>query len=154
VDGRWRKIGSMTDSVSFTIPGAARGKGRPRATTINGHARMYADARTVNYENLVRLAAYEAMAGRKPFSGPVSMDTAVYIAPPQSASKKVRAAMLAGEIRPAKRPDLDNYIKAVGDAANGIVFVDDALIVDIFARKLFSDNPRIDVKIQALEPQT
>lgn len=47
-----------------------------------------------------------------------------------------------------KRPDLDNMIKFYMDAANGILYQDDAQIVMITASKVYSDNPRTDIIIE------
>ena len=42
----------------------------------------------------------------------------------------------------AARPDLDNFLKAVLDACNGIVFFDDAQITEINARKIYGIAPK------------
>ncbi len=141
------------NELIFTVPGHARGKGRPRATAINGHARVYADPKTVEYEGRVRNAARRAMAGREPFSVPLSLFVLIRVAPPASVSKKTRAAMLAGEIRPAKKPDLSNIVKAIEDGANVVAYTDDALIVRLSAVKTYAEAPGVDVKVQPLEPQ-
>lgn len=143
----------MSEPLLFTVPGDARGKGRPRATTFAGRARMYTDDKTASYENLVKLAASLAMRGRLPFAVPVSMQVLVRIAPPKSASKKARAAMLAGLIHPAKKPDLTNIIKAIEDGANTVAYTDDALIVRLTSSKVYADEPGVDVRVEALTPQ-
>ena len=133
--------------VSFTIPGDARGKGRPRATIRGRHAAVYTDAKTASYENLVKLAAREAMAGRAPFAVPVSMRIVVRVTPPKSASKKSTAAMLALSIWPAKKPDLSNITKAVEDGANAVVYTDDAMIVQLSAAKYYHHTAGVDVTV-------
>lgn len=140
----------MSQSVTFVVPGDARGKGRPRATTIGGHARMYTDAKTASYENLVKLAAREAMASRPPFSVPVMMSIVVSVAPPKSASKKLRANMLAGYVQPSKKPDLSNILKAVEDGANAVVYADDALIVRLQAQKRYAEIPGVEVVVHEI----
>lgn len=137
------------DTLTFTVPGDARGKGRPRATTRNGHASVYTDAKTASYENLVALSAQAAMRGRKPFDAPVEMVVSVRVTPPKSASKAKRAQMLEGLIWPAKKPDLTNIIKAVEDGANGIAYTDDALIVTLSADKVYAETAGVDVVIGA-----
>jgi Holliday junction resolvase RusA-like endonuclease len=66
-------------------------------------------------------------------------------------SNKRRLAALAGEIAPTARPDLDNYIKAALDAINTIVVTDDAQVVEIRARKQFSDQPKLVATIIPLD---
>ncbi len=134
--------------LTFTVPGVARGKGRPRIGKVGPHARMFTDAQTAAYENLVALAARQALHGAAPFAEPVKVSAIVRIVPAASASKKARAAMLAGEMPPGKKPDLDNVLKAVLDGCNGIAFVDDALIVQIAAVKRYATEPGVDITIK------
>ena len=47
----------------------------------------------------------------------------------------------------SSRPDIDNLVKLVGDALNGIFFIDDALISRVTAHKLYSDKPRTEIII-------
>lgn len=136
--------------LAFTIPGDPRGKGRPRATAIGGRARMFTDAKTVNYENLVKMAASHALAGREPLDEPLSVRVSVRMVPAASHSAKKRAAMLSGEIMPTKLPDIDNVVKAVLDGCNKVAFRDDALIVRLSAQKTYSATPGVDVVIEPI----
>lgn len=134
-------------AVNFTIPGEPRGKGRPRATRFGKGVRLYTDAKTASYEGLIAYAAQQALAGREPLDGPLVVTVLVRLAPPASASKKARAAMLAGEIPPTKKPDLDNIVKAVLDGCNGVAFRDDALVCWINAGKVYAPAAGVDVVI-------
>ena len=136
--------------LEFTIPGSPVAKGRPKLTTINGMARAYTPSKTRNYEALVRLASEQAMAGRPLFDCPLGLTVSVFIEPPASWSKKRRVAALAGEVLPTKRPDVDNYIKAILDGMNSVVFADDARIVDLVVKKRFSESPSVVVAIVAV----
>ena len=55
--------------------------------------------------------------------------------------------MLSGEQRPMKKPDLDNVVKAVLDGCNAVAFRDDALVVELTARKLYAEAAGVDVVI-------
>lgn len=134
-------------SLSFTIPGAPRGKGRPRATRFGKGVRLYTDAKTASYEGLVALAAQTALADREPMAGPLCISVLVKLAVPQSASRKAREAMLSGVQPPAKKPDLDNIVKAVLDGCNGVAFGDDAQVCWINAGKIYAERPGVDVII-------
>lgn len=136
--------------LAFTIPGDPRGKGRPRATTIGGHARMFTDSKTASYENLVKLAASHALGDRDPFDEPLRMRVAVRMVPAASHSAKKQAAMLAGELHPTKLPDLDNVVKAVLDGCNKVAFRDDALVVRLSAYKTYAPTPGVDVIIEPI----
>jgi Holliday junction resolvase RusA-like endonuclease len=39
--------------------------------------------------------------------------------------------------------DIDNYLKAILDSLNGVLFVDDRQVVEVYARKRYSDKPNI-----------
>lgn len=139
-------------AVSFTIPGDARGKGRPvaRRRNLKGGGQYVAvmtDDKTSAYENLVKLAAERAMSGRPPLGVPVALEIRVRVTPPKSASRKSRAAMLSGALRPAKKPDLTNIVKAVEDGANKVAYTDDAMIVSIVAVKFYAETSGVDVSI-------
>lgn len=43
------------ERVIFEVPGKPQGKGRPRASVVGGHARMYTPAGTASYENRIML---------------------------------------------------------------------------------------------------
>jgi Holliday junction resolvase RusA-like endonuclease len=137
--------------LAFTVPGAPRGKGRPRIVKHRGFSRMATDDKTAAYENLVALAAQTALAGREPLDGALAVSMTIRLSPPASASRKARAAMLSGEQRPTKKPDLDNILKAILDGCNAVAFRDDVQVVEITARKLYAAAPAVDVVITRLE---
>jgi Holliday junction resolvase RusA-like endonuclease len=140
--------------IAFTIPGAPRGKGRPRASRFAGGVRLYTDAKTASYEGLIAYAAQQALSGQAPLSGPLTVSVLVRLAPPVSASKKLRSAMLAGEAWPTKKPDLDNIVKAVLDGCDGVAFGDDAQVCWINAGKIYAEAAGVDVTITLGEPIT
>jgi Holliday junction resolvase RusA-like endonuclease len=136
-------------TISFNVPGAPVGKGRPKVSSRGGKfSRMYTPDKTASYEGVVALAAQQAMAGRDLIAGPVDVDMLMVLAVPASWSKKKQAAALAGEVYPTKKPDADNVIKAIFDGINGVVWVDDVQACDIHVRKRYGAVPcvRVDVK--------
>jgi Holliday junction resolvase RusA-like endonuclease len=144
----------MSESITFTVPGDPKGKGRPRfGRTKSGAPVAFTDSQTAGYENRVALAAHQAMAGRKPLAEAVDLEVRIRMAPPLSASKAGRAAMLDGTFAPTKRPDLDNVFKAVADGLNGIAYTDDALVVGLICRKVYADTAGVDVVITPYSPE-
>lgn len=137
--------------AKFTILGEPKGKGRPRFCRNTGHAITPKD--TVNYETLVHMEYLEQCNElRFPDDAMLDMRIKAYYSIPKSASKKKRAAMLAGEIRPTKKPDMDNVVKIIADALNQVAYRDDTQIVDCQCRKFYSENPRVEVTIKTVEP--
>ena len=80
--------------------------------------------------------AKEAMGKTKPFNFPVRADITIY--------KKRH------DVWSHNWGDVDNFVKAIFDALNGIVFVDDAQVVEICAAKKCGENGII-VEICAAE---
>ena len=140
----------MKLKVQFEVAGEPIAKGRARAFVRNGHVGHYTPDKTAKYENLVKLCAMQAMAGRQPGTMPVEISVIAKIGIGKSWSKKRQADALAGNEFPTKRPDLDNIVKSATDGMNGVVFVDDSLIVHISAIKIWSDCPGLEVDVREI----
>jgi Holliday junction resolvase RusA-like endonuclease len=137
--------------ISFVISGEMRGKQRPRVTR-RGH--VYTPTETREAEAVIAKLAGEAMAGHAPFEGAVSLTIFVETEPPKSASKAARERMLSGNQRPTKKPDLDNIVKLISDAMNGVVYVDDKQVVGLSVWKGYAKVARTLVTVQPLaEPE-
>ena len=136
--------------INFTVMGVPKGKGRPRFCRNTGHAITPKD--TVNYETLVKME-YTQACGEQMFPDDAMLDMRIkaYYSIPKSASKKRHAAMLSGDIRPTKKPDMDNVIKIIADSLNKIAYRDDTQIVDCQVRKFYSEKPRVEVMIQTID---
>lgn len=59
---------------------------------------------------------------------------------PKKLSKKNR--MLVVGIPHSKRPDLTNLIKFTEDALNGVLWEDDSIIYEIYAKKVYGETPK------------
>lgn len=132
--------------IEIVLAGPPMGKQRVRATKA-GH--IYTPERTVNYEAALAFAAQQVMADRPLYDGPLAVMIEARTPIAESKPKKWRADALAGKIRPTKKPDLDNIAKMM-DALNLIVWADDAQIVELSARKIYSDKPALVVRVEAL----
>ncbi len=142
----------MMNAIAFIVPGEPQGKGRPRIGKIGQHARMFTPAKTVAYEGLVAQAAQTAMDGAPLIEQPVRLELDVLCSVPASWSQKKQAQALAGAIRPAKKPDADNVLKAICDGMNGVVWKDDVQAVDVLLRKVYAQTPGVRVRVAVLEP--
>lgn len=138
----------MTFQVYFSVDEPPVGKQRPKFSRVGGFVRAYTPAKTVGYENKVRDAAKTAMGSSKPLETPISAYIHVRLPVPKSYPKSRREACLTGFEAPTKKPDLDNIVKSVTDALNGICYVDDCQIVNIHATKVYATVAGIDVMIK------
>ena len=139
--------------VTFTVPGAPRGKGAGRAAVVAGHATVFTDSKTRAEMGAVRVIASAAMQGRAPYEGPVVLRACAYMTIPASFSQRKRAAAEAGELVPAKKPDADNFLKLLGDGLNQVVWRDDAQVVTAVIHKRYSERPRLAIDVRSAEQQ-
>jgi len=148
-------------TVRFTIPGIPVGKARPRVTRA-GHA--YTPNKTRLWESQV--AVFAAPHFSAPLTGPIVFGV-VCVFP----RTKAQAHILKGTDWPkygdrrmwkSTRPDLDNCVKAVADALDGIAWKDDGQIVRMsatkFAARMIRDSagswreesPHVEVSVTEL----
>lgn len=136
-------------TIRFEVPGTPVGKARPRVTFRGGRAMAYTPDRTREYENRVK-ASYLKKYKPNVLDGALKVDVIAYFEPPRSTSKRMRAAMLAGDIPYTKKPDADNIVKSVTDALNSVAYSDDAKIVAIYGFKVYGEYSHTDVVITKL----
>lgn len=141
------------ETVTFMVPGEPAGKGRPRfAIRKSRDGGSFVSVRTpdktVVYENLIKIE-YQRQTGRHRFpdDAMLEMEIEAFFGIPKGASKKRKAAMLTGDVRPTKKPDADNVLKAVADALNEVAYRDDTQLVDCIVHKYYDTEPRVIVTI-------
>ena len=135
--------------IKFTVPGQPVAQGRPKFTTIGGHARAYDPKKSVDYKKIV---AYHAMQ-HKPkqlLKGELEVEILIFKECLKSFSRKNMELAELGQLRPITKPDADNYAKGPLDAMKGIIWKDDGQIVDLIARKFYSSRPRIEITVRTL----
>lgn len=123
---------------------------RPKATRMGKGIRLY-DPKKVNvFKKQLGLLAKQQMLDRglDPFDGPLEVCMEFYRPVQTSLSQKERARRLSGSHRPTVKPDLDNYVKSTSDALNGILWVDDNLIISLEAKKYYAERPHLVVEIK------
>lgn len=141
-------------AIAFTIPGQPVAKGRPKFARRGNFVTTYTPEKTQNYENLVKMAATNAMAGAEPTPGPIALELMLLLQIPASWSKTKRARAVNGAVCATKKPDADNVLKGIKDGCNGIVWRDDAQVVQILIHKKYSEMPRAVVSIRELPGET
>lgn len=99
------------------------------------------------------IGQYFIAAGARPAKAwtgvPLSLTVQVLLPVPASWRPEKRAAALAGHIRPISRPDLDNWLKLPMDALNGLVWKDDAQVVDLGeSGKWYAEKPCLRIVVR------
>ena len=134
--------------VTFMVEGTPIPKGRPRFARRGKFVSTYSPKTTVDYESKVSDSAKLAMGASEPLETPVGAYIYITLPVPASYSKKRTQACLSGEERPTKKSDIDNYCKAIFDGMNGIVFVDDSLVVSLHATKVYGTIGMVEVMVK------
>jgi len=138
----------MTFMVRFMVLGTPVPKGRPRFARRGKFVSTYSPKTTVDYETKVSESAKIAMGASEPLETPVGAYIYITLPVPASYSKKRTEACLSGQEKPTKKSDIDNYCKAIFDGMNGIVFLDDSLVVSLHATKVYGTIGMVEVMVK------
>lgn len=138
------------EPIKFVIPGAPIAKKRPRFAnrrTKSGATYVAAINDQETEEGRFLLGIRTQNNGRPAITDPIILTMYFDLPVPKSTSRKKVAAMLAGNILPAKKPDLDNLIKFPLDVMNGEIWADDSQVVTIKALKRYAEVPKTTIYI-------
>lgn len=135
--------------MEFIVEGNPKGKARPRFSHKSGT--VYTPAKTARYERLIRKAFLAAGGKAIPSDCYVGIIVDAYFQIPKSYTKGKRLACQHNVNRPAKKPDIDNVLKAVMDALNGAAYVDDKQVVSVTCRKYYAADGEGYIKVNVRE---
>jgi len=135
--------------IQFEVLGTPAPKGSTRAMLIGGRPRVIASGTTVNQQKLkawdvaVREAAREAIgdASAPPFvKVPVRIAITFRMARPSGHYSKATGKLKpSAPSYPTTKPDSSKLLRQTEDTLTGIVFDDDARIVQTFVEKLYAE---------------
>ena len=113
-------------------------KGRPR---VNRWGVVYTPIKTRRFEKALKVMAVAEYKGEIK-EGPLAASIKCYLKKPKSVKREW----------PSVKPDGDNLIKAIFDALNGIVWKDDAQIIECVFQKFYSMGEGwIDVEVHEVQ---
>ena len=131
-------------TISFEVLGNPVPQSRPRFTK---QGRAYDTKACKAYKRKVAIAAKAAMSAQEPLQGAVACYMMFYMPIPKSTSKKRRQELI-GDYVIKQVGDVDNLAKIVMDGANGIVYDDDAQVSALFAKKVYGEDPKVEVEFE------
>jgi Holliday junction resolvase RusA-like endonuclease len=137
--------------LEFRVYGVAQPKGSTRAFVPKGWRRPVVttdNGALKGWQQLVAAGASTALHRLPPpdrlrLEAGVRLTVACYLPRPQALKAKARPHLTA--------PDLDKLVRAVGDALAGVVYRNDAQIVDLVALKRYTAPgglPYLDVRVE------
>jgi len=137
-------MGDVPTVLRFTVPGEPVAKERPRAIArvsraggkVTAFARMVTPPKTREYEERFRLIAQAAVSAARWM---------------WSAKDRFHVVLKVYRTHDGLGGDLDNVIKACGDAGNGVLWKDDRYVRGIGAM-LYQDahRPRVEVEVRRI----
>ena len=125
---------------------------RPRFARRGNFTTTYEDKDMKAWRNHCQLLIANQYMGKPILEGALRATVRFYIKPPQYIfkAKKNQQALLDEIIPVGKKPDIDNYEKALYDSMSGIVFQEDGQIALHDVGKFYSLNPRIEVEVEEM----
>lgn len=137
-------------SKTIIVPGEAKGKARPRTVWRNGFVQTFTPKASRDYEAKIR-KAYKMQANYKFEKGtPVKMNLIIYVRVPKSYTKAKTEMAKQNQIRPLKKPDIDNIVKSVLDALNGVAYEDDCQVVELKCKKIYDSEDKIEITLEEI----
>jgi Holliday junction resolvase RusA-like endonuclease len=134
--------------LTYIVYGEPVGKGRPRFARRGAFTHAYTPEKTKTYEDEIRMMARAAMGASEPLDTPVTVAIYIRVGIPASYSKQKRKDALSGILKPTKKPDLDNVAKCHLDAMQGIIILDDKLVVNLHVTKVYAETPAVEVMVK------
>lgn len=139
--------------MKLVIHGEARGKARPRFVRATG--RTYTDTPTLRAEQRIR-DEWRASGHKRLPDLALEITVGLYLERPKTHFRTDGLTFSAAGQRsplPLRKPDVDNALKLVCDALNGLAYRDDALITDAHVyRRWAVDAPLTVIWVVAADP--
>lgn len=135
----------------FVLPGKPTAWQRPAAFLQRGKIVQANPKGMAEQQNAIAWACRAAMKGCPPLTGPLRLEVLCVYEPPRTWPDWKRTAALAGQVWKTSKPDHDNLEKQVGDALNGVAWVDDAQIVKSSCAKRYGVPERTEVRISRVD---
>lgn len=134
--------------ITFTVPGDPKPQGRPRFVRMGKFVRAYDPKTSVDFKS--KVAFFGTQSGLKPHDGAVMVSVDLYLKRPKAKCRKSDSPM---KLPCSKRPDCDNFAKAIADALTGIAWKDDGQIQTLNVRKWYHEiglGPRAVIEIKEI----
>lgn len=136
---------------NFKIPITPVPKGRPRFSINHGRLITRTPEKTRDFEKILSFYLKTSFGNQCKISKktPLIVDITCFLPIPNSYSLSIKEKCANGFKFPTKRPDVDNFAKAILDSMNDLIFEDDSQIVDLRVKKRYSQS--ITDKVGSIE---
>ena len=122
-------------TIEFTVLGIPVPKGSTRAFAMMRNGKPFAvttaaNPKTKSWQSEVTVMAQAHAPEEGPWEGPVALFVHFMMPRPKTLAKKVRHHI--------KKPDLDKLLRLIKDALKGVIYKDDAQVIDVSTSKRYS----------------
>lgn len=129
----------LLDCIVYGVPVP---QGRPRAFKMpNGAVRVYDPENSRDWKRTV-LAQVLVFKPERPSAAALALSCAFTFPRPKSLPKRI--------VNHVRRPDCSNLVKAIEDALNGVVYLDDSQIVKLEVTKTYGETPGVAILVVEL----
>lgn len=141
-----------SNAKTIIIPGNPIPCARPRLSTRKGVVRVH-DSQSQQKSNVKLLGriSWNNQSFKHPIPGPVAVSMLFHCPVLSKSTKEERNWQLWGLTANQIKMDLDNLAKLYLDCLIGIAYVDDRQVVVLNTKKVYSLNPRTEIKIMEYE---
>jgi Holliday junction resolvase RusA-like endonuclease len=142
----WHQIVICEETGYHNFPSVAN---RSRGGKLLSSPICYYDKAEKELRSKIRELVRAIWADNPMLMGNIEMVYFFGVKIPASWGKKKRQAALDGEIKPNVKPDLTNRLYWLENRMKGIVFGDDAMVVDLSAKARYVEVPYCEVYIRS-----
>ena len=139
--------------IKFFIPGNPKSLKRHRTAGLRcGEPWEYNPSKGDKADFLAKALQHRP---ETPFNGPLFVKMTFKFSRPKCHYRTGKYSHLLKDNAPhhvTGTPDLDNMIKFVGDALDGIFWTNDKIICGLYAEKSYGDSPGVSIEINAKLP--
>jgi crossover junction endodeoxyribonuclease RusA len=130
--------GPLPRTLRFFVPGTPATKGNMRAFNAGGRVKITEKKTTglTTWLHAINDEARRVRGDQEPFTGPLSVELWFWLQRPASEPKRRRTWPTK-----ARSGDVDKLARAALDAMTGVLFADDAQVVNLVVGKDFADDP-------------
>lgn len=122
--------------------GAVRMTGRGKY--VKDNAKRYLEYKKVIYFEVLQQLKHKY----NPIDAAIGVNIVFKMPIPSSWSEKKKQEHM--DKLHTKKPDIDNLVKGLFDAVNGLLWVDDNRVANMMVSKVYSDNPGIEMTVEPI----
>lgn len=135
-----------TNYLSFFVTGSSVAQGRPRFRRTGNYVHTYDPAKSKSWKESVRWQNIEYMRkeGKGMIEGAIEASLVFLLPRPKSLPKKVKDHI--------RKPDIENLVKSIFDALEGIAYKNDSQICKMTVTKLYENKiPGVSIILRGIE---